>query len=121
MVVVLNVVFVIAIVFIAYWFWWYKPSTKADVTNRGDIIDIKVDNGVYTPASVKAAVGDTVRLRFTRFAASGCAATVVFADFDKSAELPLEHAVVIEVTPDKIGRFDFTCEMGMYRGQLIVV
>lgn len=120
MIIFFNIVFVVFIVFIAYWFWVYKPK-RAEVVNKGDVIDIIVDNGVYVPASVQTKIGQTVRLRFTRKTASPCASTVVFADFEQSAELPLDQAIELSVTPSQEGSFDFTCEMGMYRGKIIVV
>jgi plastocyanin domain-containing protein len=120
MIIALNVVFIVLIVLVVYWFWLYKPS-KAKVVNKGGVIDVVVDNGIYTPASVQTNTGQRLRLRFTRKAASPCASTVVFADFDQSAQLPLNQAVMIELVPKKVGRFDFTCEMGMYRGQLVVL
>ncbi len=114
-----DVILILIVLFIVYWFWLYKPK-KADVINKDKPIDILVDNGVYMPGSIQSKAGESITLRFTRKAASPCASTVLFADFDQSAELPLDQAVEITVTPDKAGEYDFTCEMGMYRGKLIV-
>jgi plastocyanin domain-containing protein len=116
----LNIVFVLVILFIVYWFWLHK-TTKADVKSTAEFIDIIVNNGVYTPSSIQAEMDKPVRLRFTRKTSSPCASTVVFADFNQSLELPLDTPMDIIITPNNIGEFDFTCEMGMYRGKLLVV
>lgn len=118
--ILLNGLFILLIIGIIYWFWG-NPSPKAECENTGSVIDICVDQGVYTPSSIQTQVNQPLHLRFTRHAASACAATVVFSEFDQSIELPLAQAVEIELMPDRVGEFTFTCEMGMYRGRLIVV
>jgi plastocyanin domain-containing protein len=45
---------------------------------------------------------------------------VIFNDFGKSAQLPTGETVPIEFLPEKPGEYEFTCQMGMLRGKLIV-
>jgi plastocyanin domain-containing protein len=45
---------------------------------------------------------------------------VLFPDFNKSAHLPEGETVSLELMPDKVGEFEFQCQMGMLRGKLIV-
>jgi plastocyanin domain-containing protein len=45
---------------------------------------------------------------------------VVFPDFDKSAKLPTGETVPIELLPQEAGEFEFSCQMGMFRGRLVV-
>ncbi|MBN9390903.1 MAG: cupredoxin domain-containing protein, partial [Chloroflexi bacterium] len=45
---------------------------------------------------------------------------VVFGDFGKSARLPEGETVPVEFLPDQPGEYEFTCQMGMFRGKLIV-
>jgi plastocyanin domain-containing protein len=45
---------------------------------------------------------------------------VVFEDFDVSEELPLDKPKMVELKPMQPGRYPFTCQMQMYRGELIV-
>lgn len=45
---------------------------------------------------------------------------VVFADFDKSVKLPEGELVPVELMPNEPGTFEFTCQMGMLRGRLVV-
>ena len=45
---------------------------------------------------------------------------VLFPDFNRSAKLPTGETVAIEFLPETPGEFEFTCQMGMLRGKLIV-
>jgi plastocyanin domain-containing protein len=103
---------------IIWWFWVFKPKIKE--TASSGAIDILVEDGVYVPASIETQVGKSVVLRFFRRDPSPCAEKVIFAELGVSADLPIEKPQEIIVTPNKSGEYDFTCQMGMYRGVLIV-
>ena len=45
---------------------------------------------------------------------------VLFPDFDKSARLPTGETVAVEFVPPEPGEYEFACQMGMFRGTLIV-
>jgi plastocyanin domain-containing protein len=45
---------------------------------------------------------------------------VVFNDFGKSAQLPTGETVPVEFLPEQPGEYEFTCQMGMLRGKVIV-
>ena len=45
---------------------------------------------------------------------------VLLPDFNKSARLPTGETMAVEFLPDRIGEFEFACQMGMFRGKLIV-
>ncbi len=49
-----------------------------------------------------------------------CSEMVVLADFNKSAQLPVGKTVPVEFLPNKPGEYEFACQMGMFRGRLIV-
>ena len=83
-------------------------------------IEVSVADGVYTPARIEVARGRPLVLRFTRQDPSPCAEQVIFADLGVSADLPLNQPTDVRVTPEQAGEFEFTCQMGMYRGTLIV-
>jgi len=112
------IIALVLIVFIAWWFWLYQPKQQG--VDASGMIDIMVDHGVYTPAMIKVKAGEEITLRFTRKTATPCAAVVVFADLNISHELPLNQAYDIHLPPLDAGEYDFTCEMGMYRGRLVV-
>ena len=120
MIMLFNMAMLIAIIFIVYWFWLYR-NNKVDVVNEGGVIDIIVDNGVYSPALIKTSLAIPLRLRFTRRIDNPCAATLVFSELNQSASLPLNTPVLVDVHLEHMGEFEFGCEMGMYRGRIIVV
>ncbi|HXH12167.1 MAG TPA: cupredoxin domain-containing protein [Alphaproteobacteria bacterium] len=76
--------------------------------------------GGYTPDVIVVERGRPVRLHFRREETAACSEIVVFSDFNKSARLPTGETVAIELLPDKPGEYEFTCQMGMFRGRLIV-
>ena len=112
-----NVLGVLLIVLIVWWFWMYKP--KAVMADK-QAVTVIVDGGSYTPSRIQLEVGEITTLQFIRKDPSPCAATVVFSDLDISEELPLNKIKTINVPALSVGRYSFTCQMKMYRGELIV-
>jgi plastocyanin domain-containing protein len=84
-------------------------TASVDLTERG-----------YEPASVKLRRGIPARVTFTRKVSATCGTVVVLPDYGIRRDLPLDEPVVIEFTPEKSGKFAFTCGMGMLRGTVIV-
>ena len=41
-------------------------------------------------------------------------------DFGRTAELPTGEVVPVEFLPQEPGEFEFSCQMGMFRGKVIV-
>ncbi len=115
--VLVNLLALSLIGFIVWWFWLAKSRETKMVT---EAIDIVVEGGVYTPATIKVTKGEVVRLNFIRRDASPCAEKVIFSGLEISEELPLNQSREIELQVEKTGEFEFTCQMGMYRGKLIV-
>jgi plastocyanin domain-containing protein len=115
--VIVNLLGLLLIGFIVWWFWLARSGPAQTVS---DAVDVIVDDGVYSPAAIEVKQGETVKLNFIRRDASPCAEKVIFADLGVSAELPINQARQVEITPQQRGEFEFTCQMGMYRGKLIV-
>ncbi len=113
-----NATGVIVIGLIVWWFWLSRPRLQQATADRP--IEIIVDSGVYTPARIEVPLGKPVTLRFLRKDASPCAEKVLFDDFNVSADLPLGRPYDVSFTPDKPGEHQFTCQMRMYRGSLVV-
>lgn len=105
----------ISIIFI-YWFFFMKKTQTVEAI---DSIDILVDGG-YQPDKIAIPYGKTTKLNFLRKDSNSCLEDVVLSDFKINKSLPLNESVVIEITPDKKGDFDFSCGMGMFHGKLIV-
>ncbi len=117
-IILFDIIGLLLIALVVWWFWLGKSAKTVQVEEGG--IDILVDKGVYSPDAISAKAGQPITLRFLRKDETPCSATVVFADFEQSAELPIDKTVEITVTPEHSGEFEFTCQMGMYRGKLIV-
>ncbi len=100
--------------------WWFLIKKHQATDISGDRIEIKVHDGIYEPAVIKAKAGQTLHLDFLRQDKSPCSAIVVFKDLDISAELPIDKIHEIKIKVDTPGEYEFTCQMGMYRGKLIV-
>lgn len=64
------------------------------------------DSG-YTPDAIVVRAGKPVRLNFRREETASCSDKVVFADFEKSAELPTGETVAIELLPKEPGEYPF--------------
>lgn len=116
--ILVNIAGVLLIGLIIYWFWIATPRKVA--ANQTLPIEILVKDGVYSPAHIQLKQGDKIRLRFTREDPSPCAAKVIFNSLGKTLELPINQSADIELQLEEAGEIDFTCEMQMYRGKLII-
>lgn len=104
------------------WFFWLKRATgvrAAEVSGGFQEAMILVKGG-YTPDTIVVRQGKPVRLNFRREETAACSDRVVFADFNKSAELPTGKLVAVELLPKSPGEYSFACPMGMFRGRLVV-
>ena len=119
MTIFINLLGILLIVFIIWWFW--IPKKTPDAKAGKGVVEITVDNGVYTPAHIELKAGEPVTLRFFRKDSSPCAAMVIFDELDLSEELPINKTKDIVLTPDKPGKVHFACQMKMYRGDLTIV
>ena len=104
------------------WFFWLKRTkgVRAAETSGGYQEVMVLVKGGYTPDTIIVQRGKPVRINFRREETAGCSDKVIFADFQKSAELPTGELVVVELMPKEAGEFAFACPMGMFRGRLVV-
>lgn len=116
--IVFNLIGGLLILFVVYWFWFAKVKGLSVV--GAQTVTIKIADGVYTPSSLEVKQGSVITLNFIREDVSSCAQTVLFPDFEKSIEVPMKVPTTITLHPKKVGEYEFTCQMGMYRGKLIV-
>jgi plastocyanin domain-containing protein len=110
-----------AIAFVV-WFFWLKRSEgiKATIVSDGYQEAMVLVKGGYTPDTIRVAAGRPVRLLFRREETAACSEQVVLADFGKSAALPTGSVVPVEFMPTEPGEHEFTCQMGMLRGRIVV-
>jgi plastocyanin domain-containing protein len=95
-------------------------APQAPVDPAASDLRIRVDGG-YEPDTVVVQQGRPVRVTFHREDGSPCSERVVFADFAIDAFLPLHEDVTVELCPQHAGDYEFTCGLGMLRGQLTVL
>jgi plastocyanin domain-containing protein len=106
--------------------WYFFVAGRSPVSAVGTVPatggaqeqTITVDGG-YSPAVVRVKAGRPVRLVFDRRDTGSCSEEVVFPDFGIRRFLPTGKKTVVELTPPKAGRYDFTCGMSMLRGALV--
>jgi plastocyanin domain-containing protein len=108
---------ILLIGFIVWWFWLSRPASQKAAS---DLIEIVVENGVYTPARIEIPANRAVTLRFLRKDATPCAEKVVFDALGITEDLPLGQPRDIRLPPRPPGEVEFTCQMQMYRGTLVV-
>jgi plastocyanin domain-containing protein len=115
------------IILIIWWFWLYKPAATAVAVKNENIdskhsneVTVVVDSGIYQPSHLLSPENKSLNINFIRKDSSACAATVIFPDFDISAELPLNKLVKIQLPAMQQGEYVFHCQMKMYSGTLLV-
>ncbi len=107
-------------IFIA-WFFWLAPKGQTRAVATGGMQEVAVTvKGGYTPDVIVVKAGQPLRLHFTRQESASCSERVLFPDFNQTALLPEGEEVTLQFTPEKPGEYGFQCQMGMFRGKLIV-
>ena len=104
------------------WFFWFKRTegVKASTVSDGYQEQMILVKGGYTPDTIRVAAGRPVRLLFRREETAACSERVVLPDFGKSAPLPTGVTVPVEFMAGDPAEHEFTCQMGMLRGRIIV-
>ena len=114
---IVNLIGLSLIGLIVWWFWIKKPQSSK-VTS--DVVEIIVENGVYTPSRIEVKLGQAVKLSFLRKDPSPCAEKVVFDELNLSFDLPMNKPILVNLKPEQAGEYAFTCQMKMYVGSLSV-
>jgi len=120
-----GLVAMVGLVVIAWQLWWFLGRHGGGVAARESEagvqeITITVDGG-YAPSRIQVKAGRPLRLSFHRIDPSGCVAQVIFPDFHKTLDLPLDATTSLEIPPTAAGFYPFHCGMNMVRGVLEVV
>lgn len=108
-----------SIAFIIWWFW-FNQNTAKSFQNDNTIV-IKVKDGVYQPDIIQIPCNQSLTLRFIREDASPCTETVIFNNLNINKQLSLGQPTDISILLKQPGEYEFTCQMGMYRGKLIAL
>jgi plastocyanin domain-containing protein len=120
-----GLVAMVGVALIAWQLWWFlgrHGGGEAARESEAGVqeITITVDGG-YAPSRIQVKAGRPLRLSFHRIDPSGCVAQVIFPDFHKTLDLPLEATTSLELPPTEAGVYPFHCGMNMVRGVLEVV
>jgi len=115
---VVNLLGIILIGLTLGWFLLSKPRPSRPRSVQA--VDILVKDGVYEPSQIRVSAHQALRLHFLRQDPTPCAETVVFTRLNRNYMLPLNKLVEIKLEPQPAGELEFTCEMGMYRGRLVI-
>ncbi len=109
------------IAFIVWFFWLVKAKgVRAAATSGGYQEQMVLVKGGYTPDVIVVEAGKPVRLNFVRQESASCSEMVLLPAFDKAARLPEGDTVPVEFLPKERGEYEFACQMGMFRGKVIV-
>ncbi len=103
--------------------WWFlfskRKSLKVDTQKGVQAVTIVVDGG-YDPSYIVVQTGQPVRLNFDRQDPSSCLEEIRLPEFRIAKTLPLDRITPIDFTPNKPGKYEFTCGMNMFRGTIEV-
>ncbi len=113
-----NIAGLALIAFIVWWFWLARPRAVRCAARPGPI-EVRVADGVYTPAVIEVPAGRPVTLRFLREDPSPCTEQVLFDALGVAVSLPVGQPRDVTLTPPRPGEYEFTCQMRMYRGRLV--
>jgi plastocyanin domain-containing protein len=107
------------------WVNWYfliakRKTAPASSASSGPQVAVIEVNGGYDPDRILVQAGRPVRLEFHRVDTGSCSEEVVLGDFGIRAFLPTGRTTPVEFTPMNPGTYEFTCGMGMLRGNLVV-
>ena len=119
--IVVDVVGLALIGFIVWFFWLVKAKgVRAVTTSAGYQEQMVLVKGGYTPDLIVVERGKPVRLNFVRQESASCSEMVLLPAFNKSTRLPEGETVPVEFLPKERGEFEFACQMGMFKGKIIV-
>jgi plastocyanin domain-containing protein len=110
-----------ALAWVNWYFFVADRGSAAAAAGAGGIQEVEVVVlGGYSPGSVRLKRGVPARLVFDRQEVSSCSEEVVIPDFGIRRFLPAHQKTAVDITPQQAGRYEFTCGMGMLRGQITV-
>lgn len=104
-----------------WWFMGKKAKIQQARINQGlQELTVTVEGG-YQPDYLVVQPGTPVRLNFLRKDPNSCLEELLIPDFGIDTHLPLNEIKTVEFTPQKPGKYPFTCGMRMFRGVVKVV
>ncbi|MBU2543629.1 sulfite exporter TauE/SafE family protein [Patescibacteria group bacterium] len=99
----------------------FEQSASAIVTDGVQQVEIQILNRGYSPNYVKVRRGVPVQLTLQSNGVYSCALSFVFKEFGINTFLESTDLQLFTFTPNKPGKYAFTCSMGMYAGTMEVI
>ncbi|MBU1966670.1 sulfite exporter TauE/SafE family protein, partial [Patescibacteria group bacterium] len=99
----------------------FEQSASAIVTDGVQQVEIQILNRGYSPNYVKVRRGVPVQLTLQSNGVYSCALSFVFKEFGINTFLESTDLQSFTFTPNKPGKYAFTCSMGMYTGTMEVI
>ncbi len=93
-----------------------RATRRADGTQEATVV---VDRG-YVPSRIELEAGVPAVLRFDRREDDACTELLLCELLPCEHHLDAHAQTLIRFTPQRPGRYAFTCGMGMYSGELVV-
>jgi plastocyanin domain-containing protein len=110
-----------AVFLYVFFFGRKRPAVAARATEGGpQQIEIAVRGG-YSPDLVVARRGVPLTLVFDRQEENPCSDEVVLPEFGIRRALPAFEKTRIEIVPERVGEYPFSCGMNMLHGKIRVV
>jgi Cu+-exporting ATPase len=108
--------------FLWYFFFGRKRAVAAVRVpgSKDDRVEIQVQGG-YSPDLVVARRGAPLTLVFDRKESNPCSDEVVLPEFGIRRSLPAFQKTEIQILPQRVGEFPFSCGMNMLHGKIRVV
>lgn len=95
-------------------------GTAAVIENGKQVVNIKATASGYEPNVINAKKGIPLVMNFDVSSDAGCVGGVIIKDYGINQALTLGGKGTIEITPDKVGPTQFSCQMIMSTGTINV-
>ncbi len=107
------------IVFVVLFLAGLGASPDMAVAAARDIA-VSVDAKGFTPSTISATKGETLKLIITRKVENTCVKKIVIPEFGINQDLPLNKPVTVSITTVKSGDVGFACPLDMVKGKIQV-
>jgi len=85
------------------------------------VVVIQVKSNGYSPNKIMVKAGIPVQLTLQTQDTYSCASSFILKAFNIRLQLGPTDSETVYFTPTEVGKFPFTCSMGMYSGVLEVI
>lgn len=99
----------------------FAERSAVGVVDGVQQVTIQIGNYGYEPSYIRVKKGIPVQLTLNSVDTYSCALAFVFREYGINTFLESTDTETLTFTPDKTGKFPFTCSMGMYTGVFEVV